>query len=93
MTIPGWSVLSQRIPLGGIAHNCGIVRFGTDRRRSVLDINCKAHDLDKLYVVDTSFFASSSAVNPSLTAVASALRVGDHLLKRLAAPYVATSVV
>jgi choline dehydrogenase-like flavoprotein len=93
MTIPRWSVLSQRIPLAGIADNCGIVRFGTDPRRSALDINCKAHDLDNLYVVDTSFFPSSSAVNPSLTAIANALGVGDHLLERLAAPYMATSVV
>jgi hypothetical protein len=60
-------VLSQQIPLAGIAHNCGTVRFGADPRRSALDVNCKAHDLDNLYVVDTSFFPSSSAVNPSLT--------------------------
>jgi choline dehydrogenase-like flavoprotein len=76
-------VLSQQIPLAGIAHNCGTIRFGTDPRRSALDVNCKAHDLDNLYVVDTSFFPSSSAVNPSLTAIANALRVRDHLLDRL----------
>jgi choline dehydrogenase-like flavoprotein len=81
-----WSALSEQIPLAGIAHNCGTVRFGTDPRRSALDINCRAHDLDNLYVVDTSFFPSSSAVNPSLTAIANALRVGDHLLERLGAP-------
>jgi choline dehydrogenase-like flavoprotein len=51
-----------------------------------LDINCKAHDLDNLYVVDTSFFPGSSAVNPALTAMANALRVGDHLLERLGVP-------
>src|SRR5947209_3980069 len=50
---------------------------------SALDCNCRAHDLDNLYVVDTSFFPSSSAVNPALTAMANALRVGDHLLERL----------
>jgi choline dehydrogenase-like flavoprotein len=50
---------------------------------SVLDINCKAHDLDNLYVVDTSFFPSSSAVNLALPAIANALRVRDHLLERL----------
>jgi choline dehydrogenase-like flavoprotein len=59
------------------------VRFGTDPKSSSLDINCKAHDLDNLYVVDTSFFPSSSAVNPGLTTIANALRVGDHLLERL----------
>jgi choline dehydrogenase-like flavoprotein len=81
--IPRWSVLDEQIPLAGIAHNCGTVRFGTDPAESVLDINCKAHDLDNLYVVDTSFFPSSSAVNPALTAMANALRVGDHLIERL----------
>jgi choline dehydrogenase-like flavoprotein len=83
--IPRWSVLDQQIPLAGIAHNCGTVRFGTDPAESVLDVNCKAHDLDNLYVVDTSFFPSSSAVNPALTAMANALRVGDHLIERLGA--------
>jgi choline dehydrogenase-like flavoprotein len=83
--IPRWSVLDQQIPLAGIAHNCGTVRFGTDPGDSVLDVDCKAHDLDNLYVVDTSFFPSSSAVNPALTAMANALRVGDHLIERLGA--------
>jgi choline dehydrogenase-like flavoprotein len=81
--IPRWSVLGQQIPIAGIAHNCGTVRFGHDPATSALDVNCKAHDLDNLYVVDTSFFPSSSAVNPALTAMANALRVGDHLLERL----------
>jgi choline dehydrogenase-like flavoprotein len=61
------------------------VRFGTDPADSALDVNCKAHDLDNLYVVDTSFFPSSTAVNPALTAIANSLRVGDHLLERLGA--------
>jgi choline dehydrogenase-like flavoprotein len=61
------------------------VRFGEDPAESVLDVNCKAHELDNLYVVDTGFFPSSSAVNPALTAMANALRVGDHLLERLGA--------
>jgi choline dehydrogenase-like flavoprotein len=83
--IPRWSVLNQQIPIAGIAHNCGTARFGHDPATSVLDVNCKAHDLDNLYVVDTSFFPSSSAVNPALTAMANALRVGDHLTERLGA--------
>ena len=86
--IPRWSVLSQQIPLAGIAHNCGTVRFGADPARSALDLNCKAHDLDNLYVVDASFFPSSSAVNPGLTTIANALRVGDHLSERLGVPRV-----
>jgi len=83
--IPAWSILDQRIPLAGVAHQSGTVRFGDDPKTSVLDVNCRAHDVDNLYVVDTSFFPSSSAVNPALTAMANALRVGDHLLQRLGA--------
>ena len=49
----------------------------------MLDTNCKAHELDNLYVVDTSFFPSIGAVNPALTAMANALRVGDRLLDRI----------
>jgi len=71
------------IPLAGCAHQAGTCRFGADPRSSVLDRNCKAHELDNLYVVDTSFFVSIGAVNPSLTAIANALRVGDHLSQRL----------
>jgi choline dehydrogenase-like flavoprotein len=89
--IPAWSILDQRIPLAGVAHQSGTVRFGHDPKTSALDVNCRAHDLDNLYVVDTSFFPSSSAVNPALTAMANALRVGDHLLERLEARVMAAS--
>ena len=75
--------MRNSIPLAGCAHQAGTCRFGTDPASSVLDRNCKAHELDNLYVVDTSFFVSIGAVNPSLTAIANALRVGDHLLQRL----------
>jgi choline dehydrogenase-like flavoprotein len=77
--------VGDRIPLAGVAHQNGTVRFGRDPRTSALDVNCKAHDLDNLYVVDASFFPSSGAVNPALTIVANALRVGDHLLERMRA--------
>ena len=75
--------VGQRIPLAGVAHQNGTVRFGRDPKTSALDENCKAHDLDNLYVVDASFFVSAGAVNPSLTVIANALRVGDHLKDRL----------
>jgi choline dehydrogenase-like flavoprotein len=75
--------LHKGMPIGATAHQAGTVRFGTDPASSALDINCKAHELDNLYVVDTSFFPSIGAVNPSLTAIANALRVGDHLIERL----------
>ena len=76
--------LHKSMPIGATAHQAGTVRFGRDPASSALDVNCKAHDLDNLYVVDTSFFPSIGAVNPSLTAIANALRVGDHLIERLA---------
>jgi choline dehydrogenase-like flavoprotein len=75
--------LGKKIPLAGVAHQCGTVRFGTDPTNTALDVNCKAHDVDNLYVVDSSFFPSSAAVNPALTIMANALRVGDHLRQRL----------
>ena len=75
--------MHKGMPIGATAHQAGTVRFGTDPASSALDINCKAHELDNLYVVDTSFFPSIGAVNPSLTAIANALRVGDHLIERL----------
>jgi choline dehydrogenase-like flavoprotein len=77
--------LSSLLPLYGTAHQLGTVKFGKDPRSSVLDPWCKTHELDNLYVTDTSFFVTSSAVNPTLTTVANALRVGDHLIERLGA--------
>lgn len=82
-------VLAKRIPIEGVAHQCGTVRFGTDPTTSALDVHCKAHDLDNLYVVDGSFFVSSTAVNPALTIMANALRVGEHLRQRFGARSVA----
>ena len=81
--IPRNLYMKNEIDLGGVAHQTGTCRFGRDPKSSVLDANCKAHELDNLYVVDTSFFCSIGAVNPALTAMANALRVGDHLLERL----------
>ncbi|BAL88510.1 putative oxidoreductase [Actinoplanes missouriensis 431] len=75
--------LHKGMPIGATAHQAGTVRFGTDPASSALDVNCRAHEVDNLYVVDTSFFPSIGAVNPSLTAMANALRVGDHLASRL----------
>jgi choline dehydrogenase-like flavoprotein len=82
--VPRHIYMKTAIPIAGCAHQAGTCRFGADASSSVLDVNCKAHELDNLYVVDTSFFVSIGAVNPSLTAIANALRVGDHLLQRFA---------
>ena len=76
--------LGKEIPLSGTAHQAGTCRFGTDPATSVLDLNCRAHEVDNLYVTDASFFPSIGAVNPTLTIIANALRVADHLKERMA---------
>lgn len=82
------SVFAQNIhphaamPIQVVAHQCGTCRFGSDPATSVLDLNCRTHEIDNLYVVDSSFFPSSSSTSPALTVMANALRVGDHLLDR-----------
>jgi choline dehydrogenase-like flavoprotein len=83
--VPRHAYLKNDIPVAGCAHQAGTCRFGTDAAGSVLDVNCRAHEVDNLYVVDTSFFPSIGAVNPALTAMANAMRVGDHLLERMGA--------
>jgi len=75
--------LGQNVPIGGTAHQAGTMRFGTDPSQSVLDLNCRAHEIDNLYVTDAGFFPSIGAVNPTLTIIANALRVGDHIAERL----------
>ena len=74
-----------KMPMHSLGHQVGTCRFGDDPQTSVLDLNCRSHDIDNLYVVDGSFFVSSGAVNPTLTIIANALRVGDHLLERIGA--------
>ncbi len=81
--VPRDLYMKNDIPVAGCAHQAGTVRFGDDPGTSVLDRDCRTHEVDNLYVVDTSFFPSIGAVNPALTAMANALRVGDHLLARL----------
>ncbi len=78
--VPLHAYFKKRIPLEGVGHQNGTCRMGDDPMSSVLDAHCKAHDLDNLYVVDAACFVSASAVNPSLTIIANAIRVSDHLL-------------
>ena len=66
-----------------VSHQSGTCLFGEDPKTTVLDLNCRTHDVDNLYVVDSSFFPSSFAVSPALTIIANALRVGEHLIERL----------
>ena len=75
--------VANSMGIAAVGHQAGTCRFGSDPATSVLDLNCKAHELDNLYVVDTSFMPTIGAVNPSLTAIANALRVGTHLIERL----------
>lgn len=79
----GYYCLTYNLNIGDVAHQCGTLVFGHDRLNSVLDSNCRVHGIDNLYVVDSSFFVSSAAVNPALTIIANALRVGDHIKERL----------
>jgi choline dehydrogenase-like flavoprotein len=75
----------QNVPIGGTAHQAGTARFGEDPATSVLDLDCKAHELDNLYLADASFFPSIGAVNPTLTIIANALRVAEGIKARLGA--------
>jgi len=75
--------LGKDVPIGGTAHQAGTARFGIDPKTSVLDLDCKAHELDNLYVADASFFPSIGAVNPTLTIIANALRVADRIAERM----------
>jgi choline dehydrogenase-like flavoprotein len=78
-----FAYMKNEIPVAGVAHQAGTCRFGSDPAASVLNVDCRAHELDNLYVADTSVFPSIAAVNPALTAMANALRVGDRLLERI----------
>lgn len=75
--------LGKNIPIGGTAHQAGTLRFGTDPASSVLNLECKAHEVENLYVTDASFFPSIGAVNPTLTIIANALRVAGRIRSRL----------
>jgi choline dehydrogenase-like flavoprotein len=80
-----FSYMKNEIPVAGVAHQAGTCRMGRDPAKSVVDADCRAHELDNLYVVDTSVFPSIGAVNPALTAMANSLRVGDRILERMGA--------
>ena len=72
-----------KVPLSAVWHQIGTCKFGSDPRSTVIDLNCRTHDVENLYVVDGSFFPSMGAMNPTLTIVANALRVSDHLKDNL----------
>ena len=72
-------VLTQRMGIATNSHQCGTAKTGMDPATSVLDPWLRAHDLENLYVVDSSFFPSSSAMNPALTIAAMALRTAERM--------------
>jgi choline dehydrogenase-like flavoprotein len=81
--IEGESYAGGRLGIGGVAHQNGTIRCGSDPSSSALDASCKLHELDNVYVADSSFFVSSAAVNPTLTIIANALRIADTIAERL----------
>ena len=87
------SYVGGRLGISGVAHQNGTVRFGADPATSALDLDCKLHELDNVYVADSSFFVSSTAVNPTLTIIANALRVAETIASRLGASTLAAEQV
>src|ERR687883_352146 len=81
-----------QLGIGGVAHQNGTVRFGPDPTTAPLDLDCRMHEVDNLYVADSSFFVSSTAVNPTLTIIANALRVADRIAERLGVRAAGTEV-
>jgi choline dehydrogenase-like flavoprotein len=81
--LPNYSYRGGRLGISGVAHQNGTVRFGTDPATSALDLDCRMHEVDNLYVVDSGFFVSSTSVNPTLTIIANALRVAEHIGERM----------
>ncbi len=79
--VPLHAYFKKQIPIEGVGHQNGTRRMGTDPLASVLDPKCKSHDLDNLYGADASCFVSASAVNPSLTVIANAIRVAGHIVQ------------
>ncbi len=75
-------VLSRPFDRRTPSHQCGTARMGRDPMTSVVDIYCRAHDHENLFVVDASFLPTSAAVNPALTIAAQALRTADHIVEK-----------
>ncbi len=75
--------LGKDVPIGGTAHQAGTLRFGEDPQASVLDLDCRTHEIENLYVTDASFFPSIGAVNPTLSIIANALRVAEVVSRRI----------
>jgi choline dehydrogenase-like flavoprotein len=60
-------------------HHLGTTRMSSTPQNGVVDENCKVHDISNLYIASSSVFTTSSYANPTLTVVALAIRLGDHI--------------
>jgi choline dehydrogenase-like flavoprotein len=72
-------ILTERMRIATNSHQCGTAVAGTDPATSVLDRDCRTHEVDNLWVVDGSYFPSSAALNPALTIAANTLRVAPRI--------------
>jgi choline dehydrogenase-like flavoprotein len=72
-------IFSERTGIAVNSHQAGTIRAGDDPRTSVLDVHCRTHDVENLFVVDSSFFPSLPVMNPALTIAANALRVAENI--------------
>jgi choline dehydrogenase-like flavoprotein len=70
-------VLTRSLGVEATSHQCGTARMGDDPATSVVDANLRAHDVENLWIADSSPFPSSAAVNPAITVAALALRLGS----------------
>ncbi|WP_343316117.1 GMC family oxidoreductase [Brucella sp. BE17] len=61
------------------SHQCGTARLGDDPATSVVDLNCRAHDIPNLYITDASVLPTSAAVNPALSIAALAIKAGASI--------------
>ncbi|WP_433502651.1 GMC oxidoreductase [Pseudonocardia halophobica] len=76
-------IFTQQMGIETNSHMCGTAVAGHDPASSVLDVNCRSHDIDNLWVADASFFPSSAALNPALTISANALRIAPSVVDGL----------
>ncbi len=73
-----YQVKFKRVDDPGGHHASGTCRMGKSPEIGVVDENLRVHGVDNLYVCSNAVFPSGSAVNPTLTLTALALRLGDH---------------
>jgi choline dehydrogenase-like flavoprotein len=73
-------IFTERTGIEVNSHQAGTVRAGADPATSVLNPQCRTHDVENLYVVDSAFFPSLPVMNPALTIAGNAFRVADSVV-------------